>query len=282
MNYPVTIKKFGYTITLHSANEATVSGGILTRPVTIRKLLGKGDQNPKTAKNIIKTVGLSIMPWQFIGFGNVCPFAVPGVCPDSCLAWQGQGPMPGVYMPRAAKTVLWYLARGWFIEKLNRELARFRQSTEDETIGARLNMFSDIEWEKFGVIDQNPFIGFYDYTKNPNRHGMVLPNYWVTLSYDGTNDDVCRSALAAGHNVSAVFFDTTPGPKCGRAAHSQILPYRFMDADVIDGGKTDWRPDDPRGVVVGLRLLSRTYATRLQAIASGFARWVDEENRIAV
>ena len=180
--------------------------------------------------------------------------------------------MPGVYMPRAAKTVLWYLARGWFVAKLNRELKRFRESSDDETVGERLNMFSDINWEEFGVIDENPFIGFYDYTKNPDRPGFLRKNYWVTLSFDGTNEDACRSALASGNNVSAVFFDTTPGPKCGRAAHNQILPDRFLGAAVIDGGKTDWRPDDPRGVVVGLRLLSRTYSTRMKAIASGFAR----------
>ena len=45
-----------------------------------------------------------------------------------------------------------------------------------------------------------------------------------------------------------------------------------MGADVIDGGETDWRPDDPKGVIVGLRLLARTYASRNRAIAEGFAQ----------
>lgn len=268
--YPVTIEKNGYRVVLHSANKATVSGGRLPHPVVVTKLLGKGDLNPKTAKNEVATMGLSLYPADGIGFGNLCPFAK--VCVLPCLAHQGQGPVPSVAGARVAKSVLWYLARDWFLAKLNRELRRFRAAYDDDTIvGVRLNMFSDIPWEHYGVIDAHPGISFYDYSKNPRRWGAVRPNYWVTFSYDGTNWEAAQRILSAGGNVSVVFYDDSPGAKCGKAAHKQTLPDFWAGFRVIDGGKTDWRPEDPRGVIVGLRLLARTYASRDAAIESGFA-----------
>jgi hypothetical protein len=252
-------------------SEATVTGGILgDRAVTIRKLLGDGDQNPKTAKNDVATRGLSLLPWKFAGIGNVCPFAEN--CPNGCLANQGQGPMPSVRLPRAAKTMLWYLDREWFLDKLGRELTTFRRNTVG-VAGVRLNMFSDISWEEHGVIDAHPDISWYDYTKNPRRFGAVRPNYWVTYSYDGQEKHLPNvdRVIASGANVSVVFYDRSPGAKCGKAAHRQALPSRWRGIPVIDGGVTDWRPDDPRGVIVGLRLLARTYASRNESIESGFA-----------
>ena len=264
-----TILKNDYTVHLISPRKAIVSGGILSRPVTIGKLLGKGDANPKTAKNIVPTVGLSLLPFNFVGFGNVCPDAV--TCQTSCLAHQGQGPMPSVKQSRAAKTVLYYLARGWFLESLNRELTNFRKRHRG-TIGARLNMFSDIPWEHHDIVDIHPDIMFYDYAKSPRRWGQVRDNYWVTFSYDGTtkNANHAQAILANGGNVSVVYYDEDG--MCGRAAHRQTLPASDLGYDVIDGGVTDWRPDDPRGVIVGLRLLARAYASRNEAISSGFAR----------
>jgi len=262
------ITRNGYTVTIVSRNKAIVSGGRLPKPVTVSKLLGKGDQNPKTAKNNVPTVGLSLFPERGIGFGNVCPMAK--TCVASCLAHQGQGSVPSVHGARVAKTVLWFLAREWFMDKLNRELSAFRRR-HIGTVGARLNMFSDIRWERYGVIDAHPGIQFYDYTKIPQRIGNVPENYDLTLSYDGTNRAAAIEALRNRGNVSVVFYNDTDKAVCGKAAHRQVLPTSWEGFPVIDGGATDWRPDDPVGSVVGLRLLAKTYASRDQGIASGFA-----------
>lgn len=274
LTFPVVIEKNGYIVTLHSKNRATVSGGRLPHPVGVSKLLGDGDANPKTAKNKVPTRGLSLFPHRGIGFGNVCPFAKN--CIKSCLAHQGQGPVPSVVASRVAKTVLFYLARDWFLSKLNRELSGFRAAhPAHETVGVRLNMFSDIPWESLGVIDAHPGVTFYDYTKDPSRWGAVRPNYWVTFSFDGTNGEAAEKILRAGGNVSAVFHLETDSPVCGKAAHRQPLPSVFRGFPVIDGGKTDWRPEDPRGVFVGLRLLARTYESRGDAIDGGFSQPVN-------
>lgn len=273
--YPITIEKHGYTVVLHSPNRATVSGGRLPKPTAVTRLLGDGDTNPKTAKNLVPTMGLSLYPADGIGFGNLCPFAK--TCIKSCLAHQGQGPVPTVEAARVAKSVLWYLARDWFLAKLHRELTAFRAAyPPEDTVGVRLNMFSDIPWEAYGVIDAHPGITFMDYTKDPGRWGWVRPNYWVTFSYDGTNGDDAHRILRAGGNVAVVFYLETDDPVCGKAAHRQPLPDSWEGWEVIDGGKTDWRPEDPRGVVVGLRLLARTYENRNAGIDTGFAQRVND------
>ena len=278
------IRRHDYEIEIVSDSLAIVSGGkrpdgspILPHAFRVSTLLGDGDQNPKTAKNLVPTRGLSLIPADGAGIGNLCPFA--DVCIDPCLAHQGQGTMSNVAGPRCAKTALWFLAREWFLAKLRRELESFRRNSAEDTIGARLNMFSDIPWEHYGIIEDNPGITFYDYTKNPRRAGWIRPNYHVTFSYDGHNGEHAERILRSGNNVSVVFH--TPADTlvdrfgnasaCGKAAHRQLLPKDWRGFRVIDGGKTDWRPDDPAGVVVGLRLLAKTYDSREGAIASGFS-----------
>ena len=284
------IRKHHYNVEIISDNLAIVSGGqrpdgspILPHAFRISTLLGDGDQNPKTAKNLVPTKGLSLIPADGAGIGNLCPFA--GVCIDPCLAHQGQGTMSNVAGPRAAKTALWFLARDWFLAKLRRELESFRRNATEDTIGVRLNMFSDIPWEHYGIIESFPDITYYDYTKNPRRFGWIRPNYHVTFSYDGHNDEHAERILRSGNNVSVVFHtdhDTLVdrfgnANACGKAAHRQLLPSRWRGFRVIDGGKTDWRPDDPAGVVVGLRLLAKTYDSREGAIESGFSPAVKPE-----
>lgn len=263
------IKKHGYTVKIVNRNLAVVIGGKLgDQWQKVGRLLGKGDSNPKTAKNDVKTYGLSLFPEKGIGFGNICPHAK--TCVSSCLAHQGQGGMSSVLRARVAKTVVYQLCREWFLNKLDREL-HIRRKVNAGVVGVRLNMFSDIRWEKLGVMQNHPGVTFYDYSKNPSRHGWMLENYHVTFSYDGQNDSAAINALESGSNVSVVFYDRSPGAKCGKAAHRQILPSYWQGFPVIDGGLTDWRPADPSPCVVGLRLLAKTYDSRGSAIDSGFA-----------
>ena len=276
------IRENGYIVRIIDKNYATVEGGRLPHRVGVKRLLGDGDANPKTAKNKVATRGLSLFPHRGIGFGNVCQFAKN--CVATCLAHQGQGSVPSVAGARVAKTVLYHIAKDWFLKKLHRELDSFRRSRPDDvTVGVRLNMFSDIPWEEHGVIDAHPTISYYDYSKNPERFGLIRPNYWVTFSHDGTNTEDSLRVLRAGGNVSVVWHTIDQdllltygnSSACGKAAHRQLLPASWNGFDVIDGGETDWRWEDPRGVVVGLRLLAKTYKSRNTAIRSGFSPAVD-------
>lgn len=272
-----TIERNGYRVEIYSPKCAIVTdktGERLTKPVTVTELLKTGDSNPKLAKNgkLAVTFGLSLAPYKKSGIGNVCAFAK--TCIKPCLNEQGRGGSETVSNARIARTVLFYLARQWFFAKLTTELEKIERKHKGETIGVRLNMFSDIPYEHHGIIDQFPAIQFWDYTKNPRRAGWIRPNYYVTFSYDGTNKTDAIDILHRGGCVSVVFYENSDGPKCGRSAHKQTLPSEWHGFPVIDGGLTDWRPSDPPGSVVGLRLLAKTYENRQTGIDSGFAQLV--------
>ena len=109
------------------------------------------------------------------------------------------------------------------------------------SIAARLNMFSDLRWERiYPELFEIEGVTFYDYTKYPERGRTNLPeNYKITFSYTGER----QREFSPDVNV-AVVFDTKRG---------EPLPVEFMGRPVIDGDATDSRYDDARGVVVGLR-----------------------------
>lgn len=247
-------------------------GGI----VRVKTLLADGDQNPKTEKNTVETRGFSMAPHKAAGIGNVCSHAT--LCVKGCLHEISGQRLNSKTRARIARTVLWFADRVWFLAKLNRELAAFRASVPAGLpCGVRLNMFSDIPWERFGIPQNHPGITFYDYTKNPNRFrtasgSWILPNYHLTFSYDGTADSLifARKRLADGGNVSAVFHEVKPGV-CNRGAVNQTLPQTWEGFPVFDGSETDWRPDDAPGTVCGLVLRARSYAERSRAIDPGFS-----------
>jgi len=140
------------------------------------------------------------------------------------------------------------------------EIAAHRRAAERKGMDAavRLNGTSDIVWErkKFilypevadflgKTIDRNaqtinrvfPSVQFYDYTKIPNR--SPGDNYDLTFSLSEQNMNDTMSEFRSGRNIAAVFFNQVPAT--------------FLGLTVIDGDEHDYRPADPRGVVVGLK-----------------------------
>lgn len=269
-----------YTVTLYSPDYAVVQftqAGPHRLPVSqrhwqvkVKTLLGAGDANPKTAKNIVETRGLSLTPHVLGGLGNVCPHAT--TCVASCLNESGRGTASSVRHARLARYALFFVAREWFLDKLARELRAFGAGLPAGEIGGvRLNMFSDIPWERYGIVDACPDnVVLYDYTKSPQR--AASQPYDLTYSYDGTIESAhhAEQLLAHGVNVSVCFHEDIPGT-CGKGADKQTLPASFFGVRVIDGTLTDWRPGDDRGVVVGLKLKARRIVDREAAIGSGFS-----------
>lgn len=229
----------------------------------VRHLLGNGDTNTKLAKNDVITYGLSLAPYNQSGIGNTCPHASSG-CASACLNDSGRGAVfPLIQLSRIARTVVFYHARKWFIDKLDSELERAVRLADGADIAVRLNVFSDIKWELIApqLFERFPNVHFYDYSKDARRAGALRPNYWVTFSRSETNEAQAIHQLNTGVNVSVVF-----GGK---------LPTRWHGFTVIDGDKTDLRYLDPRGFergyVIGLSLKFANNATRESALQSGFA-----------
>jgi len=234
----------------------------------VSKLLGNGDKNTKLAKNETTTFGLSLAPHSLAATGNVCPHASPG-CIAPCLYGAGNGGVfPAIGNARRAKTVAFALAREWFLEKLSRELAS-KLARADGDIAVRLNVFSDIAWERYGVIQAFPAIQFYDYTKNPGR-AEIPANYDLTFSRSETEKSEARAIelLASGTRRVAVVFAC---PSWRSEENKPQLPRTWKGYPVVDGDTTDLRYLDPVQCVVGLRAKAIRNDTRDGMANSGFA-----------
>ena len=189
------------------------------------------------------------------------------------------GVRESIKLARVWKNGLYYRDRSACLEALRRDLERFKRKADNEgnRLACRLNMFSDIYWERHGILADFPDVQFYDYTKHPGRisaRNMLLPNYHVTFSRSETNEQHVIRALQSNCNVSVVFADR--GRPCvGNRSHLQRLPKTWKGYRVVDGDVSDLRYEDPvgrsRGCIIGLRLKAHSYSARATAVNSGFA-----------
>ena len=227
----------------------------------VSSLLAKPDANPKLAKGEkqgILSAPLHLAPHKLSGH-NVCPMATRG-CIAACLHTAGNPAyQSGKDRARIARTRLYFGNRPLFLALLIAEIAAHEKAAKRKGMIAavRLNATSDIKWESVRMnnigntlFSMFPNVVFYDYTKLSNRRNLPV-NYHLTFSLADGNEAQAIEAFHNGLNV-AVVFDTK---------RNQPLPSRYslmaenggFDAQVIDGDKTDFRPSDGRGVIVGLR-----------------------------
>lgn len=213
-------------------------------------LLNSG--NSKTRKGEKKgftTYGLHLAPAKLSGF-NVCKDASKG-CAAACLNTAGRGKMTMVQTARIKKTLFFFQDKQGFLSELWKEAAKSIKSAarKNMTPCFRLNLTSDLPWEKIkfngqSIFEAFPQVTFYDYTKSPERMtaflaGDLPKNYHLTFSRSESNGSLSESFLASGGNVAMVF--------------RKSLPDTFKGFRVVDGDETDLRFLDGKGVVVGLK-----------------------------
>lgn len=258
-----------------------VIGDGFERSMTVSRLLADGDTNTKTrksGKDAHLSCGLSLAPHKLSGVGNLCGSASPA-CIDACLNATGLGAVfPTIQASRIAKAHLFQTEREWFLASLREDLTKWERKASKQGLKlcCRLNMFSDVQWERFGIVEDFPNTQFYDYSKHVKRllnGNRLAANYWVTLSRSETNNAQCLEALSRGVNVAVVFHNR--GAFAGNRAGKQKLPKTWNGYRVHDGDTDDRRFLDPRGrkhgVVIGLRLKAPNNAQRQAAIDSGFS-----------
>jgi hypothetical protein len=68
-------------------------------------------------------------------------------------------------------------------------------------------------------------------------------NYHLTYSYTGRNIEHCLNLLSKGFNVAVVF----------NVRKESELPTQFLGYQVINGDLTDYRINDAKGIIVGLK-----------------------------
>ena len=91
----------------------------------------------------------------------------------------------------------------------------------------RLNVLSDVAWEKYGIPEEFPDLNLYDYTKRAARLLKVPSNYSLMFSYSGApkyHNQVLK-AFETGVPVAAVF----RGP----------MPEAVLGRDVVNGDQSD-------------------------------------------
>lgn len=178
--------------------------------------------NPKTIKGVLDnwiTAVLSLAPADYSDHLTCFRFKY---CKDTCLFHQGRGKFSNVAKARIKKTNLFFSNPENAATEIHAEIRKMYKKLQRNAtapkLAVRLNCFSDIKWEEkvfasLGnktIIDANPQVQFYDYTKIPFKYRLAwrdMPiNYHLTYSYDGSPEDIphAMKILENGHNVAIV------------------------------------------------------------------------------
>ena len=197
---------------------------------------------------------------------NVCPNST-AACRAGCLG-DHAGRMPTIRGSMQWKAALRFGAPELYFELLRlctRGLVK-RAARQGLRPAVRLDGTSDLG-DACRIAGEFPMVQWYDYTKSPARAARVLRsgalNHHTTLSFSGTNRAECVAFLAIGGTV-AVPFDIGKG---------DTLPALWEGFAVIDGDVDDYRPNDPKGSVVGLYWKGPNW-TREAARVSGWLQGV--------
>ena len=209
------------------------------------KLLSRDNNTKliKTAKGSklpVVLAGLSMMPTLAI-----CPNSKKAKCLDMCLKDSGFSEVfDSVNIARQKKTDYFMNDRDGFLQQLKRELTNLDKYAKKHNKKAivRLNVLSDIPWERYNIPQQFPDIKFYDYTKRSNRLDRMPSNYQLMFSWSGSNDyqREVNNALKTDTPVTVVF--------------SKELPKYYLGREVYNGDLSDLDNLDQKGMVIGLLL----------------------------
>jgi hypothetical protein len=227
----------------------------------VKNLLGYRDNdnaklnksNKASAKYV--TRGLSLAPANASGH-EVCASRSPG-CTQACIFTSGHARIfKHINRARIAKTRLFFQQRDVFLSMLNQEIKYWKRYAErkGKKLAIRLNVFSDILWEKLvpELFTSFADVQYYDYTKHAKRmaafelsrehkDSVFFPlNYHLTFSRSETNIKEFTTVCTYKYSNATVVFN------------SKDLPKMYAGRKVINGDMTDLRFLDKVGVIVGL------------------------------
>ena len=200
------------------------------------------DSNSKVVKTNKKSgflyAGLSLMPDSIL-----CPWSKTAECFNPCLKISGMAAVyKSVNIARQKKSDYYHNDKAAFFDQLRRELFNLEKRANKQGLkpAARLNVLSDIPYEKSGIIEEYPNIHFVDYTKNASRLGKTPENYHLIFSYSG--------APAFQKSNEKAFLTDAPIA----VVFSKSLPLEFNGRKVIDGDNSDIFNASQKGRIVGL------------------------------
>lgn len=212
--------------------------------------IGADAKTIKGQKKGVLTGILYLAPHTLGGGKTLCPFSTAG-CRAVCLYSAGRGAFTNVQNARIRKTKEFLADPVAFCDKLAEDIKALVKMAQAKGMvpAVRLNGTTDIEWEKYGIIQRFPDVQFYDYTKwPPFKRFLSVPrpdNYDITYSWsEAAHAPQWAAMWQRKHVNTAVVFD-------------QKLPDTFLIGatrrQVIDGDESDLRFRDPKGCIVGLK-----------------------------
>ena len=181
--------------------------------------------------------GLSLYPDAVL-----CPGSKAAGCMADCLAEQGRGRFASVRGARQNKAEFFHTDRSGFLDQLRRELLNFERLCErsGERGAVRLNVLSDVAWERLGIPQAFPRLLFVDYTKQATRLEKTPDNYKLIFSYSGRGAYRNQNRLA--------FLTEAPVAVVFRGG----FPRTFRERPVMDGDRDDIANAFAAGQIVAL------------------------------
>lgn len=228
----------------------------------------------------IESAGLAISPAFKVGKFSTCPNSAS--CAQECLGKTSGGyfaygggadleAMKGTRLRSFRMTQAMFREPEAFAIKLNDEIMSLKKAAakNGNALAIRLNVLSDIDPKVYkSIIEANPDVLFYDYTKMKYR--PVAPNHHYTYSSTGLSQKAGQNGLTVdvenphsnwvqmrqwldeGQNV-AMAFSSKKGLPTSVLDEATGKVYRVIDGDAYDFRPMDAQPAGMDGVIVGLK-----------------------------
>ena len=201
---------------------------------------GANTKLKKSSGGKYSVAGLSLMP--SIKF---CPMSIKAGCFDLCLKSAGRGRFNNVVKARNNKSNFYNNDYDLFMILLKYELQLHIMNCKKNKVNpsARLNVLSDIPYEKTDIFNTFKEIYFYDYTKRANRIEACnsIENYKLMFSYSGRDAylNQVSKALDFSNPIAVVFRKT--------------FPKFFLGRPVFNGDLSDIDNSTKHGHVIALK-----------------------------
>ena len=240
----------------------------------------------------IESAGLAISPAFKANKFSTCPNSAS--CAQECLGKTSGGyfaygggadldAMKGTRLRSFRMTQAMFREPEAFAIKLNEEIFSLKKAAEKNgnALAIRLNVLSDIDPKVHkSIIEANPDVLFYDYTKMKYR--PVAPNHHYTYSSTGLSQKAGQNGLTTdvdnphanwtqmrqwlddGQNV-AMAFSSKKGLPESVFDEATGKTYQVIDGDAYDFRPMDAQPKGSNGVIVGLKNKAMTRKESLAA-----------------
>jgi len=201
---------------------------------------GANTKLKKSSGGKYSVAGLSLMPSL-----KFCPMSIKAGCFDLCLKIAGRGRFNNVVNARNNKSNFYNNDYELFMILLKHELELHVMNCKKNNVNpsARLNVLSDIPYEKTDIFNEYEEIYFYDYTKRANRLEDCnrINNYKLMFSYSGKDAylNQVSKALNFSNPIAVVFRNT--------------FPKFFLGRQVFDGDLSDIDNSTKHGHVIALK-----------------------------